>query len=133
MNGLYLFNKANIYISVLEEPLINGETPRRLFLHNKKLTKYATMKNKETMNVDGNEIKIIETPGHTIGSACYLINNRYLISGDLLYLTRNKKIKPFLFLNNMDHKKLKESLDTMKNIIENVDYLLTSHSGMYKK
>jgi glyoxylase-like metal-dependent hydrolase (beta-lactamase superfamily II) len=32
-----------------------------------------------------NEFKIIETPGHKIGSICLLLNDKYLFSGDTLF------------------------------------------------
>ena len=33
----------------------------------------------------GHEIRLMKTPGHTAGSACYLIDNKYLFSGDTLF------------------------------------------------
>jgi len=34
----------------------------------------------------GPEIKAIHTPGHTPGSTCYLIDNKYLVSGDTIFV-----------------------------------------------
>jgi glyoxylase-like metal-dependent hydrolase (beta-lactamase superfamily II) len=132
VGGTTLFKNANIYISEKEEPMINGKKARRFIVHNRKLSKYKTLKNEEALNINGIEIKLIETPGHTDGSASYLINNSYLITGDLLYLTRNKLIKPFLYINNMDHRQDKESIKNIRNIIGNSEYILTGHSGIKK-
>lgn len=35
---------------------------------------------------DGPEIKVVHTPGHTPGSCAYLIDNRYLLTGDTLFI-----------------------------------------------
>ena len=43
------------------------------------------LKDGETFTVDGLEFKIIYTPGHTIGSICYLID-KYIVSGDTLFM-----------------------------------------------
>lgn len=34
----------------------------------------------------GPEVKALHTPGHTMGSTCYLIDNRYLLSGDTVFI-----------------------------------------------
>lgn len=35
---------------------------------------------------DGPEVEIIHTPGHTPGSTCYLIDGKYLITGDTVFI-----------------------------------------------
>ena len=44
-----------------------------------------TVKDGETLSVDGFSIRFIMTPGHTQGSMCILVNNQYLFSGDTLF------------------------------------------------
>jgi len=34
----------------------------------------------------GPEVKALHTPGHTMGSTCYLIDNKYLLSGDTVFI-----------------------------------------------
>ncbi len=38
-----------------------------------------------TINLLGHNIEVISTPGHTRGSVCYLVDNKYLFSGDTLF------------------------------------------------
>ena len=132
IGGIDAFPDADVYISKMEEQMITGQTPRRFFVYNRHLSKYNVMTNNEIKNINGNEIRICETPGHTAGSASYIINNTIMISGDLLNISRDKKIKPFLFLMNMNHKKDIESIKTMENEIKNIEYIFTGHTGIYK-
>ena len=39
-----------------------------------------------TFNGGGPEVKVIHTPGHTPGSTCYLVDNKYLVSGDTVFI-----------------------------------------------
>ena len=39
-----------------------------------------------TFATGGPEVKVIHTPGHTPGSTCYLIDGKYLISGDTVFI-----------------------------------------------
>ena len=39
-----------------------------------------------TFNGSGPEVKVIHTPGHTPGSTCYLIDGKYLVSGDTVFI-----------------------------------------------
>jgi len=46
---------------------------------------YTLIKENDIITVDGLNIKVIHTPGHTVGSVCYLVNDTTLISGDTLF------------------------------------------------
>lgn len=37
-------------------------------------------------SLGGPEVRALHTPGHTMGSTCYLIDNSYLISGDTVFI-----------------------------------------------
>jgi glyoxylase-like metal-dependent hydrolase (beta-lactamase superfamily II) len=62
----------------------------------------------------------------------YLINGRFLASGDLLRISDQGKIPPFLWHINMNHRQNIASIKKMLPIIKKADYLLTGHSGARK-
>ncbi|MBU1404030.1 MAG: MBL fold metallo-hydrolase [Proteobacteria bacterium] len=39
-----------------------------------------------TLGGDGPKVKALHTPGHTMGSTCYLIDDTYLVSGDTIFI-----------------------------------------------
>nr|MDA3832268.1 MBL fold metallo-hydrolase [Spirochaetales bacterium] len=47
---------------------------------------YTPAGDNDVFSVGGVEIKAIHTPGHTLGSVCYLIANTYLLSGDTIFI-----------------------------------------------
>lgn len=68
-----------------------------------------------------NKIKVIETPGHTLGSVCYLYKN-ILFAGDTLF---NGSIGRTDFPES-DHNKMMESLKKLKNLDDDI-YVLSGH------
>lgn len=66
-------------------------------------------------------IKVIETPGHTIGSVCYLFKN-YLFAGDTLF---NGSIGRTDFPES-DHSLMIESLKVLKELDDEI-YVLSGH------
>ncbi len=47
---------------------------------------YTPAGDNEIFTVGDVEVKAIHTPGHTLGSTCYLVNDRYLLSGDTIFI-----------------------------------------------
>ncbi|MBK8903538.1 MAG: MBL fold metallo-hydrolase [Anaerolineaceae bacterium] len=48
---------------------------------------FAAVHDQDVLNVGSIQIKAIHTPGHTLASMCYLINDEALLTGDTLFLT----------------------------------------------
>ena len=129
VGGLAAFPQAMRYISKPEEQMINGKTARRGVLHNRKLSNYHLLEDGDTVSVGNYTIKVHFVPGHTPGSVVYVIGNRYLVSGDLLRVSRKKEIIPFLWFMNMNHRQVIESMKKVQSVIRNVEYVLTGHTG----
>ncbi|MDD5456406.1 MAG: MBL fold metallo-hydrolase [Candidatus Margulisbacteria bacterium] len=125
--GISLFKNASVYISKQEEDLINGKKNRKFFKKNSLGHSYLLLSDNQVLDIDRIKIKCILTPGHTLGSMCYLINDNYLFVGDTLSLI-NGKIGVFDPFFNMDTKTLKKSIKKIATI-PNVKIIFTAHYG----
>lgn len=48
---------------------------------------FTTLENGQTISLaHGPDIKVIHTPGHTLGSASYFIDGKYLLTGDTIFI-----------------------------------------------
>ncbi|MGA1821977.1 MAG: hydroxyacylglutathione hydrolase family protein [Thermoplasmatota archaeon] len=46
----------------------------------------VTVKDGEVLNLGGNRIEILKTPGHTPGGICLIVDNEFLITGDTMFI-----------------------------------------------
>ena len=86
-----LFKNASLYVSENENRYLTGEVRRRV-LHGLYKLPQVTINNKKALLKDGevlgiNDIKIecLLVPGHTWGHMVYLIDEKYLFTGDALW------------------------------------------------
>lgn len=89
--SLGLFKNAKLYIGERENRYLTGEVRRRVVYHMYKLPQ-VTINNKKVLLHDGQmlEIEGIKTecflvPGHTWGHMVYLIDGKYLFTGDTIW------------------------------------------------
>jgi len=128
VKALKLFKNAEIFLSGKEEQMINGQTSRFLFFGNSiDNSKYNLLENNQIFTIAATRIEGILTPGHTPGSMCYLINDKYLFTGDALSLKKGR-IGEFNDFFNMDSEKALESIEKIKDL-KNVEYIFTAHYG----
>ena len=87
-----LFQNAALYIGEVENRYLTGEVRRKVIYHLYKLPQ-VTINNKkvllqdgEVINIDGIKIECFLVPGHTWGHMVYLIDDRYLFTGDTIWL-----------------------------------------------
>lgn len=122
IDGIKYYLNVPIYISKYELDVINSD--------------YNTLYSKENLKrpfdvskldlhlLDGNEefeiigfkIKALFTPGHTIGSMCYLINENILMSGDTLFQVGIGRTD----LPSGDMKMMMESLEKLKLLKDDI-------------
>jgi len=81
--ALSLFSNATIYISEAEEQMIDGRTPRFLFVNNTFEYQPEFLEDGQVLTVSGLSVQGISTPGHTPGAMSYLVNDKYLFVGGL--------------------------------------------------
>ena len=86
-----LFRQATLYIGKTENRYLTGEVRRKVIYHLYKLPQ-VTIPNDKVLLRDGEifqigEIKIecFEVPGHTGGHMVYLIDDKYLFTGDTIW------------------------------------------------
>lgn len=128
VNALGLFPKATIYISKQEEKMINGEKSRFLFFGNTLSGRsYKTIDDDQVFDILDLKVHGILVSGHTPVSMCYLINDKYLFTGDALSL-KDGKVNGFNEFFNMDTKTALQSMSRITNL-EKAKYILTAHHG----
>lgn len=126
--AIKLFRNAKIYLSTDEEQLINGEKSRFLFFGNNIDAKeYSLIEDQQVVNIGNIIIKGILTPGHTPGSMCYLVNDKYLFTGDLLSI-KDGEIGKFNEFFNMDTETSINSIDKIIHL-PNCEYIFSAHYG----
>ena len=127
-NGaLALFPNAQVYLSKEEEQMIKGRTPRGLIISNQLPAHYELLADNQIVEVADCRVRCILTPGHTPGSMSYVVNDRYLFTGDTLSL-KNNKVSVFNEFFNMDTDKQKNSIAKLSKL-PNVRYIFTAHYG----
>ena len=92
--GVSLFPRAKIYLPKKEEQMINGQTPRFLFVKNKLEVPYEILEDNQNLDVFGLKIRTISTPGHTPGSMVVLMEEGEMLTGDSLFGLAGKRIFP---------------------------------------
>ncbi|MFC1669407.1 MBL fold metallo-hydrolase [Spirochaetota bacterium] len=134
IRGIKIFKNAKVYISRAEEQIINGKTNRFLFIGNKFPWKYSLLDDKQEINISGVKIKSILVPGHTPGSMCYLVDDKYLFTGDNISL-KEGRADLFVDFFNMDSETQRKSIKKL-TLFPQVKYIFTAHHGStdnYKK
>jgi hydroxyacylglutathione hydrolase len=122
------FKNAKVFLSRQEAGLINGTKSRFLFFGNKIDTKeYSLIEDQQIFNIGNIKIQGYLTPGHTPGSMCYLINDEYLFTGDLLSL-KSGIIDRFNKFFNMDTETSVNSIQKITGI-PGARYIFTAHYG----
>jgi len=125
--GISLFDKAVIYLPEDEEQVINGETGRFLWFGNKIDTENYKLLKDKSFRIGDLKIRLIPTPGHTAGSTCYIVNDKYLFTGDAVALD-NGTIARFPKIINKNARKAKRSMNNLTGL-DGVQYIFTAHYG----
>ena len=86
-----LFRDAKLYIGEIENKYLTGEVRRKVIYHFYKLPQVTINNEKvllhdgEVFEIDGIKIECFLVPGHTWGHMVYLIDDRYLFTGDTIW------------------------------------------------
>jgi glyoxylase-like metal-dependent hydrolase (beta-lactamase superfamily II) len=111
-----------------EEQMLNGTISKFLWFSNSiSRTDYILLADREIVQIGNLKIEGILVPGHTSGMMAYLINDKYLFSGDILSL-KDGKIAPIPAFFDMDNAQAIKSMDIIRHI-PTAEYIFTSHWG----
>ena len=86
-----LFRHATLYVGEIENRYLTGEVRRRVIYHLYKLpqvtinNKKVLLKGGQIFNIGNIQIECFLVPGHTWGHMVYLIDGKYLFTGDTLW------------------------------------------------
>jgi len=126
--ALELFGNAKLYMSSEEVQMINGTKSKFLWFGNSiPRTDYILLEDREIVWIGNMKVEGILVPGHTTGMMAYLINDKYLFTGDILSL-REGNMAPIPKIFNMDTKQAIQSMEIIRHI-PNAEYIITSHWG----
>lgn len=86
-----LFRDATLYVGEIENRYLTGEVRRKVIYHLYKLPQ-VTIDNEKVLladgqvfEIDGIKIEAFLVPGHTWGHMVYLIDDKYLFTGDTIW------------------------------------------------
>jgi glyoxylase-like metal-dependent hydrolase (beta-lactamase superfamily II) len=128
VGALHLFGKARLYMSKEEELMITGKKSKIMWIKNSiSRTDYTLLEDREVIQTGNLKIESILAPGHTSGMMAYLVNDKYLFTGDILSL-KDGKIAPIPSIYNMDTKQAVKSMEIIRHI-PSAGYIFTSHWG----
>jgi hydroxyacylglutathione hydrolase len=125
--GVSLFKNAVIYLHEDEEQMINGETGRVMWIGNKINVQDYRLLDDKVIRTGDLKIDPVPTPGHTTGLTCYIVNDKYLFTGDAVSL-QNGVIGLFPKYINKNSRKARKSVDNITGL-EGVQYVFTGHHG----
>jgi glyoxylase-like metal-dependent hydrolase (beta-lactamase superfamily II) len=128
VGALSLFSKAKLYMSKEEEQMINGTKTKFLWFGNSiSRTDYILLEDRQIVQTGNLKIEGILAPGHTSGMMAYLINDRYLFTGDILSL-KDGRIAPIPAFFDMDNAQAIKSMDIIRHL-PSAEYIFTAHWG----
>ena len=129
VGALGLFDKSKLYMSKEEEKMINGTKPRFSWFGYNSIPRsdYTLLEDRETVRIGNLKIEGILVPGHTSGMMAYLVNDRYLFTGDILSL-KDGKIAPIPAFFDTDNTQAIKSMDIIR-YIPATEYIFTAHWG----
>jgi len=126
--GLKVFEAAKVCLPKDEEPLATGKTRRALIFGNRMDIPFETVADDQRVTAGGVSVRCLATPGHTPGSMCYVVDDRYLFTGDTMSLV-NGRAGIFSTFFNMDTPTQRKSLEKI-GALAGIAYIFTAHHGI---
>ena len=132
VDSLPLFENATIYLNEDEVQMINGETERSSGKYSSLPDGIAhedliLLKNGTVMTIGDRDIRCVGAPGHTPGSMAFILDSRYIFTGDALKINDNNiSVHPF----TMDEDTANGTIKMLYEFIKETELTLTAHYGV---
>ncbi len=131
-SAINLFKHSRIFIPHKEFQMIKNHIPRfaafPFFFNEIKTELYDLLSENTEINAGNRNIKCIGLPGHTEGSMGYIVDGKYLFTGDAFRLKNGKLSVPLKKYFAMNINIMKKSI-RLASTLHNIKYVFTSHSG----
>ena len=132
-----LFRHAKLYLSEIENRYLTGEVRRRVMFHLYTLPMVKTnnervlLRDGQILDFDGIRVECLLVPGHTWGHMVYLVDEKYLFTGDTIWFGADGG---YSFINALaeDNELSKKSLAELKNKLQSrglKPIVITGHTG----
>lgn len=132
-----LFRHATLYIGEIENRYLTGEKQRKVIYHLCSLSqvsipnKKVLLRDGQVFEIDGIRIESILVPGHTWGHLVFLIDDRYLFTGDTIWFGADGG---YSFISTLagDNKLAVQSLAGLEQKLRErglTPMILTGHTG----
>jgi len=125
--ALTVLGDVPLYVGSEEERIITGPGHRMLLRRNALPDRRRHLDDGGVVDSGGVRVQAIGTPGHTPGSLSYLVDGRWLFTGDTISL-RNGEAGPFVDLFNMDTAVQTGSIGRLAKL-QGVEAVFTGHHG----
>lgn len=132
VDSITLFPNATIYMSKQEEQMIDGSTNRQFIKKNSlpkldAFNKIVYLSDNEVIDLYKHKVRIIGAPGHTRGSAMYVLDEKYLFTGDAFKIADERiLVHPY----TMDRKIAQQTIQSIKDELKNYEKVFTAHYGL---
>ena len=132
-----LFKNATLYLGEIENRYLTGEVRRKVIYHTYKLpqvtinNKKILLKDGQVVNIDGIRIESFLVPGHTWGHMVYLVDDKYLFTGDTIWFGADGGYS-FISALAEDNKLAVRSLAALEDRLEKRGlhpWFITGHTG----
>ena len=132
-----LFSHCKLYISEIENRYLTGEVRRKVIHKLYKLpmvtinNEKVLLKDGDILDFDGIKVECILVPGHTWGHMVYLIDEKYLFTGDTIWFGADGG---YSFISTLaeDNKLSIKSLEKLENKLRSRNLnpkVITGHTG----
>ena len=132
-----LFKNATLYLGEIENRYLTGEVRRKVIYHTYKLpqvtinNKKILLKDGQVVNIDGIRIESFLVPGQTWGHMVYLVDDKYLFTGDTIWFGADGGYS-FISALAEDNKLAVRSLAALEDRLEKRGlhpWFITGHTG----